>query len=141
MRKTPFFTLTLLVLGVTASLCAPQARALIYVDGADSNILSFPNVASGDISPTTNIQGAATTLGGLIYDVAVDANFIYVANPSYDNIAVFPTNADGDVAPARSIQGPATGLEQLSSITVTPPASTPKRLGNSWLYLLLLGDQ
>ena len=118
MRKALFVILSLFVLGVIASLHAPQARAQIYVGNSfGNNIPTFPNNANGDIVPTTNIQGFATTLETPA-DVAVDSNFIYVANFFNNSIDVFPLVATGDVAPARSIQGGATTLDGPEGVAV-----------------------
>ena len=67
--------------------------------------------------PTRSIQGAATTLN-VPADVAVDANFIYVANFSNSSIDVFPIGATGNVVPTRSIQGDLTTFKTPRGIAV-----------------------
>jgi hypothetical protein len=51
-------------------------------------------------------------------DVAVDANFIYVANRVNNSIDVFPIGANGNVTPTRSIQGGATTLNIPNGVAV-----------------------
>jgi len=82
-------------------------------------ILGFPANSSGNVSPTTNISGAKTTLVQPI-GLAIDKNDnLYVADcgsacangengpPSID---VFQAGANGNVAPVRRIVGARTGL-------------------------------
>jgi len=109
-RKAPFVILSLLVLGLIASLFAYQAQAQIYVGNfLGENIPTFPNNANGNVLPKTNIQGTATILSGPA-GVAVDADFIYVANLGNSSIDVSPIDSNGNVAPTRSIKGAATTL-------------------------------
>jgi hypothetical protein len=82
-------------------------------------ILGFPPNSSGNVSPTTKISGANTTLVQPIGLAIDDDDNLYVADcgsgcgngengpPSID---VFQAGANGDVAPVRRIVGKRTGL-------------------------------
>ncbi len=91
-----------------------SAADRLYVVSSGSNaILVFNNAsrATGNIAPSRNITGAATTLntpGGIWLDSANDS--LYVVN-GLNSILVFTAStANGNVAPARTISGAATTL-------------------------------
>jgi hypothetical protein len=102
----------------------------------------FPIGADGDVAPTRSIQGAATTLNWPA-GVAVDANFIYVANFINRSIDVFPTGADGDVAPTQSIKGLATTLRLPRGVAVDArsPVTIRKNQPGSLLVFPLIDNQ
>jgi len=88
---------------------AAYAQTIYVTDIGAPSISTWPETASGNITPTTTITGAATTMVFPL-GVAVDANAIYVADCDNNSIDVFPINGDGNIAPSRSIQGAATTL-------------------------------
>jgi DNA-binding beta-propeller fold protein YncE len=69
-------------------------------------------MATGNIAPSRNITGAATTIncpGGIWLDSSNDS--LYVMNAYGNSILVFTAStANGNVAPARTIAGAATTL-------------------------------
>jgi len=74
-----------------------------------NSILYFAAGANGNVAPTRDITGAATTLNNP-EGVAVDSsNNIYVTNNS-GSVLVFAAGATGNVAPIRSISGSSTTL-------------------------------
>ena len=101
-----------------ALFCAVSfTHAEIYVANSFApsvSIASWPNNADGNTPPTTLIIGNANTLH-LPQGIAVDANWIYVADNVNFSIDVFPIGATGDTAPTRTISG---GLSHPSGIAV-----------------------
>lgn len=77
------------------------------------NILRFPITATGDATPTVNIDGGEgniTTLNDP-FDVNLDSSGnIYVANFLNASILTFAPTANGVVAPIKTIVGGSTGL-------------------------------
>ena len=97
---------------------SPTTYAQIYVGNSlGNNITSYGINATGNVAPTTNIQGAAATLN-VPYGVAVDANWIYVANHFNNSVDAWPINATGNVAPTRSIAGALTTLNLFFGVAV-----------------------
>jgi hypothetical protein len=73
--------------------------------------------------------------------VAVDANFIYVANSDNDSIDVFPIGATGDVAPTRSIQGAAnTTLDDPRGVAVDATFIYVANFRNDSIDVFLIDD-
>ncbi len=70
--------------------------------GGAVGVFALP--AEGDASPVRLIGGDLTLLAQP-QGLAVDTQFIYVANYAGDSILVFPLNADGNTAPARTLFG------------------------------------
>ncbi len=126
-RRILFVATSFLVLLGVSFLSALPAHAVIYVSNniSGDSITTWPDDTTGNIAPTTNIVGAATTLSDPT-GVAVDANWIYVANSWNNSVDVFPIDATGNVAPTRSIQGAATTLNSPRGVAVD----------GSWIYVV-----
>jgi len=114
-------------------LSALPAHAVIYVSNSSfsggHSITTWPNNTTGDIAPTTNIVGASTTFN-YPNGVAVDANWIYVANTANHSVDVFPINATGDEPPTRSIKGNWTTLNYPNGVAVDA----------DWIYVANSGN-
>jgi hypothetical protein len=124
-RKILFVVISLFVLLGVSFFNALPAHAMIYVSNVGANsIPTWLNNTTGNIAPTTNIVGAATTLN-LPTGVAVDGSWIYVANRDNNSVDVFPIGATGNVAPTRSIQGAATTFDDPYGVAVD----------GSWIYV------
>jgi len=124
-RKIFFLVISFLVLVGVSFFNALPAHAVIYVsDLAADSITTWPNNTTGNIAPTTNIVGAATTFNNP-YAAAVDGSWIYVVNRLNNSVDVFPIGATGNVAPTRSIQGAAT--------TFSSPFGAA--VDGSWIYV------
>ncbi len=136
------FSLLLLFLGYLCVnfLNVAPAHAVIYVgNSAGDNIPTWPNNTTGNIMPSTNIVGAATTFNGPVA-VAVDANWIYVANTLNNTIDVFPIGATGNEVPTRSIQGATTTLNFPAGVAVSDVVIVPTM--TEWgimIFVMLLG--
>jgi len=115
------FALFLLAIGLLQS----TAMARIYLaDETRDQINIYPNNATGfNATPTVVITGSLTQLSEP-FGVAVDANYIYVANWESsgkvigNSVTIYPINASGNVAPVAEIIGSGTGLGNCEGIAV-----------------------
>lgn len=99
----------------------PAASAKIYVGDSSLNQVNiYPSNVSGNAAPTVTIAGAATGLSQP-EGVAVDANYIYVANyegATGNSVRIFALNASGNASPVAVISGSNTGLANCEGIAV-----------------------
>jgi len=111
----------LLAIGLLQS----SAMARIYLaDESRDQINIYPNTATGfNATPTVVISGNLTQLSQPL-GVAVDANYIYVANWESagsvigNSVTIYPINASGNAAPVAEIIGSNTGLANCYGIAV-----------------------
>jgi len=100
-----------------------ELQAKIYVaDYVDVGVKTWPRETDGNVAPTT-LFGSRLKHP---YGVAVDSNWIYVANQYNSSIDVFPINATGNALPVRSIKGNNTAFHYPSGVSVD----------GSWIYVL-----
>ncbi|HZZ58698.1 MAG TPA: hypothetical protein VFE31_12780, partial [Opitutaceae bacterium] len=106
---------------IAAGLFPAAARAKIYLaDSSLNQINIYPSNVSGNAAPTVTIAGPATGLSQP-EGVAVDANYIYVANyegATGNSVRIFALNASGNAAPVAVISGSNTGLTNCEGIAV-----------------------
>ncbi len=115
------FAPLLLAIGLLQS----TALARIYLaDETRNQVNIYPNNATGfNATPTVVITGSLTNLSQP-FGVAVDANYIYVANWESaglvigNSVTIYPINASGNVAPVAEIIGNNTGLANCEGIAV-----------------------
>jgi|GEM_PF-6922091 len=117
---------TLVITALCIFLVPFHVLAMIYISdtGTPYRVLSWPENANGNVTPSTNLSGSNTTLS-YPGDIAVDNNWLYVSNMNNNSVDVFPINATGNVAPTRSIQGANTTLNSPRSVAVD----------SSWIYV------
>lgn len=123
--------------GASTGLSVPMGLAVdanrIYVanGGADGSgffsVTVYALSANGNVAPTATISGANTGLF-MPYGIAVDANYIYVANSNPANIGqtsigVYNLNASGNAAPVATITGASTGLSAPLGLAIAPAAT------------------
>ncbi|MDD2237201.1 MAG: beta-propeller fold lactonase family protein, partial [Kiritimatiellae bacterium] len=77
----------------------------------------FPLSADGDVAPMRLIAGDNTLLSSP-RGLAVDTQYVYVANLSAGSVTVYPLDADGNVAPTRRIMGAGTLMSGPNGIAV-----------------------
>src|ERR1700676_2069576 len=95
----------------------PTPPLQLYVaDGANVDI--FPVTASGNVAPTAQITGAATTLSGPAAVAKDSVGNLYVADFNAGAIDVFAAGSTGNVAPTRQIIGAATLINGPEGIAV-----------------------
>ena len=103
----------------TAIATAPQTLYVpMYTSDNTASISEWPTNASGNVTPSVKIAGAATTLLGPTAVTRDSSGYIYVAD--FDNAAVdvFAPGSSGNVAPVRQIRGSSTAINGLEGIGV-----------------------
>ncbi len=80
---------------------AVDATGRLYVSHANGRVLSFPRLATGNVSPTTTLTGL-TNSQGIAFDAAGN---LHVADYGAGAVRVFGANRDGAASPIRSITG------------------------------------
>ncbi|MGH7814006.1 MAG: NHL repeat-containing protein, partial [Candidatus Binataceae bacterium] len=119
---------TVTISGSSTYLALPEGIALdsagnIYVTNYEGNsglgsITIFAAGASGDVFPTTAIEGGNTGLSGL-ERIAVDSSGnIYVANSAASNVTVYSAGSANNVAPSATISSTGTGLSMPNGIAL-----------------------
>ena len=93
---------------------ALSVQARIYVKTTNGGTISaWPNWASGDMAPETQITGVGQGSSIAVYD-----NWIYSVNQNTKSIDIWPLGASGNVPPARSIKGANTTLKWPEAVAV-----------------------
>ena len=104
-----------------AALLPSVAFARIYIaDQTRNQVNIYPSTATGNTAPTVTIIGANTGLSQPC-SVAVDANYIYVANyegAQGNSVTVYPLNASGNASPVATITGATTGIDNCIGVAV-----------------------
>ena len=102
------------VTGTRASETTEDQMKLFVVDYNDVSVKTWPKETAGNLAPTTLFGSRLKIPNGL----AVDSNWIYVANTYNQSIDVYPIDATGNVLPTRSIKGSNTMLSYPVGIAV-----------------------
>jgi hypothetical protein len=117
-EKTFLATMVLFLIAGLGLGGAPGAQAAIYfADNSAQSVAAFPNIATGNVAPTSVIAGANTTFSAPQW-LAVDATSVYVSDISNNAILVFPNGATGNVGPSRTIAGISTTLSGPEGVAV-----------------------
>jgi sugar lactone lactonase YvrE len=117
------FALSVAACSGSSTSTTPTPQLLYFVTDANSNALTaYPLNASGNVTPSRNIAGAATGLG-FPRRIVIDATgSLYVANAPGaampHSITVYAAAANGNAAPIRTIMGGNTGLTGVNGLAL-----------------------
>ena len=89
-----------------------------YTSSSSASISQWPVSANGNIAPSLQITGAATTLVGPTAVARDSGGNIYVADFDAGAVDVFASGASGNAAPVRRIIGALTGISGPEGIGV-----------------------
>ncbi len=89
-----------------------------YTSSSAASISQWPTNANGNVAPSTQITGVATTLVGPTAVTRDASGNIYVADFDASAVDVFAAGASGNVAPIHHINGSLTGISGAEGIGV-----------------------